>query len=105
MKAGTWQAAALSTIGFIKSLKKSIFTLETEASRVSAQRAERHESAERMISSLQFAIQARDREISRLTGRLAESRAQQAAIHGGATTYYRLMQKIIMAMCNGGDHA
>ena len=49
--------------------------------------------------------QARDRESSCLTGHLAESRAQQAAIHEVATAYYRQLQEDIMAMCNGGDHA
>ena len=72
---------------------------------MSAQRAERLKSAERIISSSQLTIQARDRTISRLTGRLAESRAQQAAIHRVATAYYRQLQEIIMAMCNGVDHA
>ena len=42
---------------------------------------------------------------SRLTGRLAESRAQQATIHGAATVYYRRLQEASMNMCNGGDHA
>ena len=104
VEAATWKEAALRTIGVIESLKKLIFTLETEASRVSAQSTERLESADRFISSLQLSIQARDREISRLTGRLFESRAQQAAIHGVETAYYRQLQEATMAMCNRGDH-
>ena len=94
----------MRTTGVIESLKKSIFTLETEAFRVSAQRAERLESADRIVSSLQLAIQERDRKISHLTGWLAESRAQQAAIHTVATAYYRQLQETTMNMCNGGDH-
>ena len=52
-----------------------------------------------------MAIQAREREISRLTGRLAESRAQQAAIHEIATVLDLQLQEATMSMCNGGDHA
>ena len=68
VEAATWQAVALRTTGVIESLKKSIFTLETEGARVSAQRVDRLDSADRIVSSLQLAIQARDREISHLTG-------------------------------------
>ena len=89
----TWQAAALSNTGVIESLKSSIFTFDTEAARVSAQRGDRLETSERIIFTLQVAIHARDREIARLTCRLAESRSQQAAIHGVATAYFRQLQE------------
>ena len=52
-----------------------------------------------------MAIQARDREIARLNGRLSDSHAQQASIHGGTTAYYRKLQKATMAMCNDGGYA
>ena len=70
-EAATWQAAASRTTSVIEHLKKSIFVIETKTSRLSAQRGIRRESAERIFFSLQMAIQARDRKISRLTGRLA----------------------------------
>ena len=72
---------------------------------MSSQRADRLESAEKIIYSLQVAIQARAREISRLTGRLAESLAQQVPIYRDATAYYRELQEAIITMCNGGDNA
>ena len=55
VEAATWQAVALRTTGVIESLKKSIFTLETEAARVSAQRANRLKSAEWIVYSIQVA--------------------------------------------------
>ena len=48
VEAATWLAATLRTTGVIESLKKSIFTLETEVARVSAQRADRLEWAEKI---------------------------------------------------------
>ena len=105
VESATWQASALKTTEVKKSLKMSIFILETKAARLSAQRAYRLESAEKIFCSLYVAIQARDRDITCRTGRLAESRAQQAAVHGVATAYYCWSQEATMAMCNGGDHA
>ena len=67
VEAGNWQAVAWRATGVIESLKKSIFTLETEPVRVSALRADRLASSEKIISILQVVVQARDREISRLT--------------------------------------
>ena len=83
VEAATWQSAELKTIGVIESLKKSIFTLKTEAYRVSAQRADRLKSAENIISSLQLAIQARDREISRLTCRASRPTSRYPRRHDG----------------------
>ena len=67
VEAGNWQAAALRATGVIESLKKSIFTLETEPVRVPALGADRLALSEKIISILQVVVQARDREISRLT--------------------------------------
>ena len=89
MEASTWQEDALETTGVIESLKKSIFTLEIEADRVSAQRANLLESAKTFIYSLQVAIPARGREISLLTRLFAESRAQQVVLYAVATAYYQ----------------
>ena len=77
----------MKTTKLIESLKKSIFTLETDAARLSDQCANRLASAERMVATLQEAVQTRDREIVRLNGRLTESQAKQTAIHGVETAY------------------
>ena len=63
MESETWRASTLKTTEVMESLKKSIFTLETEDARVSAQRADRLASAGQMIARLPVTIQERDQEI------------------------------------------
>ena len=89
----------------IESLKKLIFTLETDAARVSAQRSDRLVLADRMIASLNTAIHERDREINQLTQPLAESRTQQASTHGVTTVYHRQLMEATVALWTGSDHA
>ena len=57
------------------------------------------------ISRLKVTIQARDREIFRLSSRLDDYRAQQAPIYEVRKAYYCQLHKAIMTMCNGGDHS
>lgn len=68
VEAATGQAATLESTEVIELNKKAILPFETEAVRVSVQQADRLSSAMKTISSLQVAIQARDREISCRTG-------------------------------------
>ena len=89
----------------IESLKKLIFTLETDAARVSAQRSDRLVLADRMIASLNTAIHEWYRKINQLIQRLADARAQQSSIHGVATVYHRQLMEATLALCTGGDHA
>ena len=115
VEAATGQAATLESTEVIELNKKAILPFETEAVRVSVQQADRLSSAMKTISSLQVAIQARDREILVILADspsfepskhpFTESRSHQTATHGVATSNYRQLKEATMDMGTGSDHA